>query len=173
TAMSGIHAFDAERGVVTVGAGTSLEALVSAVAPHGWFPAVVPGTRWVTVGGALAADVHGKNHHVDGGFGDHVDAFELVTPDGGGRRVTREGDAEAWAATVGGMGLSGVITTATLRLVPVRSPVVREELSRVADLDALLARLSRDDRGHRYSVAWVDCATPRGRGLLMHGDHAD
>ncbi|MEA2290832.1 MAG: decaprenylphospho-beta-D-ribofuranose 2-oxidase [Solirubrobacteraceae bacterium] len=172
TALDGVRAFDREAGLVTVEAGVSIAGLVRHTLPHGWFPAVVPGTRWVTVGGALAADVHGKNHHVDGGFAEHTLAFELVTPDGERREVTPHGDPEAWQATVGGMGLTGVVTAATLRLIAVRSPVVREELSRAADLDELLARMSRDDQRHRYSVAWVDCATARGRGLLMHGDHA-
>jgi decaprenylphospho-beta-D-ribofuranose 2-oxidase len=173
TALRGVRAFDAASGRITVDAGMSLAAVVGHTLPHGWFPAVVPGTRWVTVGGALAADVHGKNHHVDGGFADHVASFELVTPAGERRVVTRDSDPEAWVATVGGMGLSGIVTSATLELLPVRSPVVREELARAADLDELLARMSRDDRAHRYSVAWVDCAAPRGRALLMYGDHAD
>jgi decaprenylphospho-beta-D-ribofuranose 2-oxidase len=173
TRLDAVRAFDPARGRITVGAGVSIAALVGHVLPHGWFPAVVPGTRWVTVGGALAADVHGKNHHVDGGFADHVASFELVTPDGERRTITRESNADAWAATVGGMGLSGVITSATLDLIPVRSALVREELARAGDLDELLVRMSRDDRAHRYSVAWVDCAAPGGRGLLMHGDHAD
>jgi decaprenylphospho-beta-D-ribofuranose 2-oxidase len=172
TALAGVRAFDPGSGEITVDAGVSVAGLVRHALPHGWFPAVVPGTRWVTVGGALAADVHGKNHHVEGGFADHTEALELVTPDGEPRHVTRDADPEAWDATIGGMGLTGVITAATLRLTRVTSPVVREELSRAADLDELLARMSRDDRGHRYSVAWVDCATARGRGLLMHGDHA-
>jgi decaprenylphospho-beta-D-ribofuranose 2-oxidase len=171
--LRAVRAFDHATGRITVDAGVSIAALVGHTLAHGWFPAVVPGTRWVTVGGALAADVHGKNHHVDGGFADHVASFELVTPAGERRTVTRERDRDAWAATVGGMGLSGVIATATLKLVRVGSPVVREELARAADLDELLVRMSRDDRAHRYSVAWVDCAAPRGRALLMHGDHAN
>jgi decaprenylphospho-beta-D-ribofuranose 2-oxidase len=173
TALGAVRAFDKTTGEITVDAGVSIAALARLTLPHGWFPAVVPGTRWVTVGGALAADVHGKNHHVDGGFADHVRAFELVTPDGAAREVTREGDRQAWDATVGGMGLTGVITAATLALLPVASPFVREEISRAPDMDELLARMSRDDRGHRYSVAWVDCAATGGRGILMNGDHAE
>jgi decaprenylphospho-beta-D-ribofuranose 2-oxidase len=173
TAVRAIRDFDADRGRITVDAGASIAAIAAHTLPHGWFPAVVPGTRWVTVGGAIAADIHGKNHHADGGFARHVSAFELVTPQGERRTVTRGGDPGAWAATVGGMGLSGVVASATLELVAVRSPVVREELARTADLDELLVRMSRDDRAHRYSVAWVDCAHRGGRGILMQGDHAD
>jgi decaprenylphospho-beta-D-ribofuranose 2-oxidase len=175
TALRGVLDFDAERGEATVAAGTSLEALVSAVAPHGWFAPVVPGTRWVTVGGALAADVHGKNHHVDGGFARFVRRFTLVTPDGELREVTRESDRAAFDATAGGMGLTGVVLDATLRLAPLPSGLVREEISRVEDLDDLLARMAADDDAHRYSVAWVDAAARGrrlGRGLLLRGDHA-
>jgi decaprenylphospho-beta-D-ribofuranose 2-oxidase len=173
TALNAIRAFDEDRGRITIAAGASIAAVAAHTLPRGWFAAVVPGTRWVTVGGAIAADVHGKNHHVDGGFAAHVQEFELVTPDGERRTVAKDGDPRAWAATVGGMGLSGVIASATLALVPVRSPVVREELARTADLDELLVRMSRDDRAHRYSVAWVDCAHRSGRGILMQGDHAE
>jgi decaprenylphospho-beta-D-ribofuranose 2-oxidase len=175
TATSGIHAFDAARGTVTVGAGTSLEALVSAVAPHGWFPPVVPGTRWVTVGGAIAADVHGKNHHVDGGFARFVERFTLIAPDGDTREISRAEHPETFDATAGGMGLTGVILDATLRLTALPSGLVREEIARVQDFDDLLARMAADDDAYRYSVAWVDAAAREralGRGLLLRGDHA-
>jgi decaprenylphospho-beta-D-ribofuranose 2-oxidase len=175
TALSGIHSFDPAAGVVTVGAGTSLETVVSAVAPHGWFPPVVPGTRWVTVGGAIAADVHGKNHHVDGGFARFVERFTLMAPDGDVREISRTEHPETFDATAGGMGLTGVILAATLRLAPLPSGLVREEIRRVEDLDAMLARMAADDDEHRYSVAWVDAAARGkrlGRGLLLRGEHA-
>jgi decaprenylphospho-beta-D-ribofuranose 2-oxidase len=172
TGMAAVRAFDSERGEITVDAGISLEALARLTMPSGWFPAVVPGTRFVTVGGAIAADIHGKNHHVDGGFGSHVVSFRLLTPDGAEHEV-RPG-SEAFAATVGGMGLTGVIAAATLRLVRLAGPI-REEVTRAGDLDALLAAMTERDDRHRYSVAWVDAAAPGrrlGRGLLLHGDHA-
>jgi decaprenylphospho-beta-D-ribofuranose 2-oxidase len=170
--LRGVRDFDAALGTVTVDAGISLGTLSALMLGAGWFPAVVPGTRWVTVGGAIATDVHGKNHHVDGGFTDHVVSLRLVTPDGTARTVARDGDPEAWAATVGGMGLAGVITEATLRLRRVSSALVREEVRRADDLDGLLAAMAQSDRHHRYSVAWVDW-TGRGRGLLLQGDHAE
>jgi len=171
TGLVGIRAFDAERGEATVAAGTSLAALARATMPRGWFPAVVPGTRFVTVGGAIAADIHGKNHHRDGGFGRHVAALTLVTADGERHRLLPGSDA--FAATVGGMGLTGVIADATLRLVPLPSGIVREEVTRTRDLDDLLGRMTADDDEHRYSVAWVDAAAgDLGRGLLLRGDHA-
>ncbi|MGH2950297.1 MAG: FAD-binding protein [Solirubrobacteraceae bacterium] len=169
TALAGVRGFDAGRGEVTVDAGVSLAALARVTIARGWFPAVVPGTRFVTVGGALAADIHGKNHHVDGGFGRHVTAFTLITPDGERRRVTA--GSEAFDATVGGMGLTGIVADATLRLMRLPSGAVREEVTRASDLDDLLARMAAGDDDHRYSVAWVD-AGGRGRGLLLRGDHA-
>jgi decaprenylphospho-beta-D-ribofuranose 2-oxidase len=170
TDLAAVRGFDAERGEVTVDAGMSLEALARLTMPHGWFPAVVPGTRFVTVGGALAADIHGKNHHVDGGFARHVSAFDLLTPDGDRRQVLP--GSEEFAATAGGMGLTGIVAAATLQLMPLPSALVREEVTRAADLDDLLALMAENDDAHRYSVAWVDAAGRRGRGLLLRGDHA-
>ena len=170
TGIAAVRGFDAERGEVTVDAGISLEALARLTMPHGWFPAIVPGTRFVTVGGALAADIHGKNHHVDGGFAGHVRAFDLLTPDGDRRRVLP--GSEEFAATAGGMGLTGIVSAATLRLMPLPSTLVREEVTRASDLDHLLALMADNDDAYRYSVAWVDAAGRRGRGLLLRGDHA-
>src|SRR5205085_6012554 len=114
TGLTEVRAFDHERGVVTAGAGLSLGDLARLALPHGWFSPVMPGTSHVTLGGALAADVHGKNHHADGAFSAHVEAFELVTPDGERRTVTR--DSDLFAATAGGMGLTGVVAELTVRL---------------------------------------------------------
>jgi decaprenylphospho-beta-D-ribofuranose 2-oxidase len=172
TSLRALRSLDALAGTATVDAGMSLGALAGVVLGAGWFPSVVPGTRWVTVGAAIATDVHGKNHHRDGGFADHVTSFRLVTPDGHERVVTPDGDPGAWAATVGGMGLTGAVTEATVRLRRVSSSLVREEVRRADDLDALLRAIATTDRDHRYSVAWVDW-TGGGRGLLLQGDHAE
>jgi len=130
---------------------------------------VTPGTRHVTLGGALAADVHGKNHHVDGAFSRHVESFELVTPDGEARRVTP--GEPLFAATAGGMGLTGVITRVRLRLLPVTSAWMRVTTTRARDLDALIADMRARDHEFRYSVAWID-TLKRGRGILLRGEHA-
>src|SRR5439155_3563478 len=136
-------------------------------------PPVVPGTRWVAVGGAIAADVHGKNHHVDGGFARHVRRCMLATPDGALHEAAP--GSEVFAATAGGMGLTGAVVEATLALRALPSGLIREEVTRARDLDALLERIAADDDAHTYSVAWVDAAARGarlGRGLLLRGEHA-
>ena len=176
TGMRRVLALDLERGVVTAEAGLDLDALIALVLPHGWFVPVTPGTRHVTLGGALACDVHGKNHHVEGAFSRHVESFELVTPDGRVRDV-RPGDAEhLFEATAGGMGLTGVITCVRLRLIAVSSAFVRVTTRRVPNLDELMASMRRRDEDFRYSVAWIDClrrGASLGRGIVLWGDHAE
>ncbi len=165
---------DEERLTVTCEAGTSLARLLSFLVPRGFFLPVVPGTRFVTVGGALAADVHGKNHHVDGTFGRHVEELTLLTSSGETLRCTPDENTEAFDATIGGMGLTGFILSARLRILPVETPFVRVVKRRSKDLDQTLARLYEEEHLSRYSVAWIDgLARGRslGRGVLMRGDH--
>jgi decaprenylphospho-beta-D-ribofuranose 2-oxidase len=162
-----------DEGLVTADGGCSLDALLAALVPRGWFPPVVPGTRHVTVGGSLAADIHGKNHHVDGSFARHVDAFQLALASGEVRTV-RRGD-EAFAATAGGLGLTGVVVRATLRLLPIETAFVRVDTERASDLDDCMARMTAGDGAARYSVAWIDClarGASLGRSVLTRGDHA-
>ncbi|MEA2440692.1 MAG: decaprenylphospho-beta-D-ribofuranose 2-oxidase [Thermoleophilaceae bacterium] len=172
TPYGGLLAFDSETGVATVQAGMSLGALIDRVLPEGWFVPVTPGTRHVTVGGAIASDVHGKNHHRDGGFIRHVDSVELATPTG--RHVLSPGD-DGFAATAGGMGLTGVVTEATVRLLQVETAHVLEDVERCADVDDCMARMEARDSDYRYSVAWIDClarGAALGRSVLLRGDHA-
>ncbi len=162
-----------EGDLVDASAGTSLDRLIEELLPTGRFPAVVPGTRHVTIGGAIAADIHGKNHHRDGSFCDHVESIVLLTPKGE-RLVVKKGD-DAFEATAGGMGLTGVIASARLRVRTLETAFMVVDTERASDLDDLLSRLRATDADHRYSVAWIDClATGRslGRGVLMRGDHA-
>jgi len=175
TGLDQVLSLDLEAGLVRAQAGVSLDALLRLVVPCGWFVPVTPGTRLVTVGGAIAADVHGKNHHRDGSFGQHVESFELALPDGSVTTVTPESDPELFWGTCGGMGLTGVLLTATLRLVRAPTPLMRVDTVRAADLDELIAGLVEAEDRHRYSVAWIDSlATGRhaGRGIITSGEHA-
>jgi decaprenylphospho-beta-D-ribofuranose 2-oxidase len=175
TSLARIRWFDGTAGTVTVDAGLDLDRLMRFLVPLGWFVAVSPGTRFVTVGGALAADIHGKNHHRDGGFSDHVESFELITPAEGPILVSESSTPDVFRATAGGMGLTGVVAGATLRLIPIESSWVRADTERGSDVDDLMARMEEGDDRYRYSVAWIDCLArggQLGRGVLTRGDHA-
>jgi decaprenylphospho-beta-D-ribofuranose 2-oxidase len=174
TGLRAVHELDLGRGAVTAGAGLDLDELIRLTLPHGWFVPVTPGTRHVTLGGAVAADVHGKNHHVDGTFSRHVERIELVTPDDRMQDLTPED--VAFGATAGGMGLTGVITRVRLKLMRVPSAYLRVTTTRAPDLDALMAAMREHDHEYRYSVAWIDClkrGRAMGRGILLRGDHAE
>jgi decaprenylphospho-beta-D-ribofuranose 2-oxidase len=173
TGLDRIHAIDADGGTVLCDAGVSLHRLMEVLLPLGWFVPVTPGTRQVTVGGAIGADIHGKNHHVSGSFSRHVLSFELLTADGHVRTVSR--GTPLFDATAGGMGLTGVILTATVRLLPVETSFMSVDTERAADLDDLMARLTATDHRYRYSVAWIDLlarGAATGRAVLTRGDHA-
>ncbi len=165
---------DEAAGTARAGGGALLAQLLDAALARGMFLPVVPGTAQVSVGGAIAADVHGKNHHRDGAFGSYVERLTLVTADGA-RELGPASEPELFWATVGGMGLTGVIAEATLRLRRVETSRMRVDTERVPDLDACMARLRAGEQRHRYSVAWVD-ALARGRHLgravIDGGDHA-
>ena len=176
TGLDAVHRIDPDAGTVDVAAGVSLDTLLRDLLPHGlWIP-VLPGTRQVTVGGAIAADVHGKNHHVDGGFGAHVIGLDLVTADGSVRSCTPDGPgSELFWATVGGMGLTGVVVRAVLRLQRVESAYFVVDTERAADLDDLMDRLDRDDAAYPYSVAWFDSVATGsrlGRAVITRGRSA-
>jgi decaprenylphospho-beta-D-ribofuranose 2-oxidase len=168
---------DQATATVTAGAGVSFDQLLRVIVPAGFFLPVTPGTRNVTVGGAIAADVHGKNHHVDGSFGNHVQRIRLVDGNGQLRDLLPTGgdsleeQAMAWA-TIGGMGLTGVIVEASFSLIPITSSLISVDTTRFQDLEALMAVMVEADSRYRYSVAWVDSLDPRGRGVLTCGDHA-
>jgi decaprenylphospho-beta-D-ribofuranose 2-oxidase len=165
---------DAANGCVTCGAGASLDAVLREIVPAGFFLPVTPGTRNVTVGGAIAADVHGKNHHGEGSFANHVHWLKLVDGSGQLRQLSPNDPATAAAfwATAGGMGLTGVIVEACFWLIPISSSLISVDTTRFRDLDALMAAMVVADARYRYSVAWVDSLNPAGRGVLTCGEHA-
>ncbi|HUX04315.1 MAG TPA: FAD-binding oxidoreductase [Acidimicrobiales bacterium] len=171
--LGGIGAIS-EDGVVSVGAGVSIDELLAFSVPRGWFVPVTPGTRQVSLGGAIASDVHGKNHHVDGSFGAHVLELRLVTPQGA-LSVSPSVDPDLFWATIGGMGLTGVVTMVTLRLMRIESDQVLVDTERFATLEGVMDAMASGDEHWRYSVAWVDCMTRgarMGRSILTRGEHA-
>jgi decaprenylphospho-beta-D-ribofuranose 2-oxidase len=174
TGCSETIAWDAGSGRLRAQAGLSIDSLLRWSVPQGWFVPVTPGTRHVTLGGALAADVHGKNHHRDGAFVGAVESFTLLTA-AGPRTVDREHDPSVFWATAGGMGLTGVVLDLALRLLPIETSSMIVETERAHDLDACMSAMTDRDEDYRYSVAWVDClarGATLGRSVLTRGDHA-
>ena len=171
--VTGVDPDGDQQPSVTIDAGVSLDTLMRTLLPMGLWVPVLPGTRQVTVGGAIAADVHGKNHHVDGSFGDHVSSLTLVTADGTDHTLTP--DDELFWATVGGMGLTGVVTRATIRLKRVETAYFAVDTDRTRNLDELMELFAGDDGALPYSVAWFDSITGGdrlGRAVLTRGRSA-
>ncbi|MDQ3293134.1 MAG: FAD-binding oxidoreductase, partial [Actinomycetota bacterium] len=173
--VSGLLGFDERTGEARLAAGTSFDEIMRTFVPKGWFVPVTPGTRFVTVGGAIAADIHGKNHHADGTLGQHVRSMELALVDGTTRTLTADGTPDEFWATCGGVGLTGTILEATIALQPIETSRVAVDTDRFTDFDDLLTRLRDGRNRHRYSVAWIDpMARGRhlGRSVLTQGDFA-
>ncbi|MCL4448375.1 MAG: FAD-binding oxidoreductase [Actinobacteria bacterium] len=174
TDIKGVIQEDWEAGSFKVAAGTSLDNLIRYCLPHGWFLPVTPGTRFITVGGAVASDVHGKNHHKDGTFSRYVNSFTIVTPTST-LLATPDINSDIFWATAGGMGLTGILTEVTLSMIRIETAHMLVDIERTQDLDETMSKMEEGDESYRYSVAWLDClATGKhlGRGILMRGDHA-
>jgi FAD/FMN-containing dehydrogenase len=175
TGLDHLVAFDDVTGQITCEAGVSLSDVLRVALPRGWFLPVSPGTRFVTVGGAIASDVHGKNHHRDGSFADHVTSMRVLVASGEVLDVSRTNHPDLFHATCGGMGLTGVILEATFTLRPVRSRNVDETVVKAPALAGTLDAFEQY-AGATYSVAWVDLVATGarlGRSLVMLGEHAD
>ncbi len=170
-----ILAFDAGTGRLTCESGLSLADLLRVFVPRGWFPPVTPGTKFVTVGACVACDVHGKNHHRDGSFGMFVDRLKLIAADGREIVCGPSQERELFLATVGGMGLTGLIVEVTLRLRRIQTPWIVLETVGVSGLQAMLDGLRGSAFDWPYTVGWIDClarGAALGRGILMRGRHA-
>lgn len=167
--------FDADTGKLTCEAGVRLDEVLEVCLPQGWFPPVTPGTKFVTLGGAVACDVHGKNHHHDGSLGRHLEWLELELADGTRIICSPGRESELFWATVGGLGLTGVILTLQLQLRKVDSAYLKVEWFRSRHLDETMGLMEQEDARFAHSVAWVDCmATGKnlGRSILIRGNHA-
>jgi FAD/FMN-containing dehydrogenase len=167
--------FDEESGVLECEGGVSLEEIIETFLPRGWFLPVSPGTKFVTIGGAVACDIHGKNHHRDGSFSAFVDQFHLLIASGETLICSRQQNAKAFWATIGGMGLTGIITRVQLRMRKVNTSSLVVNYQQLLNLGAVLEQLLEDEK-HTYSVAWIDCLASGdslGRGVLMRGEHAE
>jgi FAD/FMN-containing dehydrogenase len=170
-----VVAFDEATGILRAEAGTTLEKVLAELIPRGWFPPVTPGTKFVSLGGCVAADVHGKNHHRDGTFGAHLSELEVVLADGSRRRCSPQEEPELFWATVGGMGLTGIISEVSFRLREIETAYMVVEHRRASNLDNLLGMLADEKLDDHYSVAWIDCLAEgrsMGRGIYMRGHHA-
>ena len=165
---------DRTAATVTAGAGVSLHDLLKVIVPQGFFVPVTPGTRFVTVGGAVASDIHGKNHHVEGSFGNHIRRLTLMLADGTIHEIGPDQNPTLFWATVGGMGLTGVILEATFSLIPIETSLCTVNTIRCRNIDVLIDEMSHGDDDHRYSVAWADLlatGSRLGRSVLWRGDH--
>lgn len=166
---------DWENGVILAEAGVTLAEILTIAIPRGWFLSVTPGTQFATLGGAIANDVHGKNHHLRGTFGNHVLRFGLLRHGQEALTCSPSENVALFAATIGGLGLTGVIEWAEIRLMPIRSSQIDSTVVRFGGLSEFFALSAELDHQHEYSVAWIDClakGSNTGRGVFIVGDHA-
>lgn len=167
--------FDAGIGSLRAEAGVSVSDLIDVCLPQGWFPQVVPGTKFVSLGGCLAADVHGKNHHIVGSFSEFVETFNLIVADGSKLNCRRDENADVFWATAGGMGLTGVVSDMTLKMKKVETAYVMSQHVKAVDLESVFKILAQEGADNEYSVAWIDClarGSKLGRSVVMQGRHA-
>ena len=173
--MDHFISFDSERGLLQCESGTRLADILALIVPKGWFLSVTPGTRHTTIGGAIANDVHGKNHHHAGTFGQYITRFELARSDQPRVVCSSDENPELFRATIGGLGLTGLVTWAEIQLKPIVSAAIDAEFIKFDSLDAFLKLSKESDKTHEYTVAWIDSLASRskiGRGIFVRGNHS-
>lgn len=174
--MNRFISFDENKGIVKCEAGVTYKDLLDTFVIRGWFPAVTPGTKYVTMGGAIASDVHGKNHHKVGSISSFVSSFRLLTATGDIIECSRENNSGLFWATVGGMGLTGFILDCEIQLKKITSPYIFNKAIKLGNLDALFEKIEEYSDNYHYSVAWIDVVakgSSYGRGILLLGNNAE
>jgi decaprenylphospho-beta-D-ribofuranose 2-oxidase len=169
-----VMAFDAENGIFECQSGLTLDQILDIIVPKGWFLPVTPGTKYITVGGAVASDVHGKNHHVDGAFSNHIINMDVITGNGSTICCTPTEESDLFWATCGGMGLTGVITRVKFSLKKIETAYIKQTQIKAKNLDEII-RLFEEYKHYTYSMAWIDCLKKGdgfGRSILIVGEHA-
>lgn len=169
-----VLSFDTQLGIFECQSGLTLDQVLEVIVPRGWFLPVTPGTKFITVGGAVSSDVHGKNHHVDGCFGSHVIEMDVLLADGTLITCSPNAHTDLFEATCGGMGLTGLITRIKFRLKKIETSYIRQKQIKAANLEEII-RLFDENQHYTYSVAWIDCLTTGknfGRSILILGEHA-
>ncbi|MBX7143044.1 MAG: FAD-binding oxidoreductase [Oligoflexia bacterium] len=173
--LSRIISFDRQTGVLRCEAGLTIDEVLRVIVPAGWFVPVTPGTRFVSIGGAIANDVHGKNHHTSGTFGRHVLAFELLRSSGERLLCSPQQNTELFRASIAGLGLTGLITWAEIQLKPIKNAGIEMESVRFSDLEEFFQISGGSEKDFEYTVAWLDCVSSGsafGRGIFMRGNHS-
>lgn len=173
--LNGIHSFNKEFGIIECDAGVTLDVILNEVVPHGFFLEVTPGTKFITIGGAIAADVHGKNHHHKGCFSQSLISFQLINQDGDILNCSEQENKSIYYATIGGMGLTGIIIRAKFKLLPIASSYIQTKTEVTKNLSDLM-NLFHQYQSSPYSVAWIDSlasGSQIGRGVFQHGKHAE
>lgn len=171
--LDNLIAFNPQRGELRCAGGTTLDEILKVFVPKGWFLSITPGTKFVSVGGAIASDVHGKNHHKSGSFCDHIVSFDLLLASGEVMSCSPAQNSDLFHATCGGMGLTGIIISATIKLIPIKSTHIKQQTLKAANLQEVF-ELFEANRSTTYSVAWIDClasGNSLGRSLLYLGEH--
>ncbi|RZA15002.1 MAG: FAD-binding oxidoreductase [Proteobacteria bacterium] len=173
--LNKLRHFDIKSGILSCEAGLSIDELLQFAVPRGWFIPVSPGTKFVTMGGAIANDVHGKNHHKRGTIGSHILEMELFRSNGERIQCSLQKDSELFKATIGGLGLTGIILSCTIQLMKIESAWIDAELIKTSGLEEFFEIDRTSEKDFEYTVSWIDCMAKgdkRGRGIYMRGNHA-